>query len=224
MTRTAPTATAPTGTRALVVVDVQPTFCEGGELPVTGGNATAAAIADYVDRARAGYRLVVTTQDWHTDPGEHFADEPDFAERWPAHGVAGTPNAELHPALRAVVADPATVAIRKGAFAAAFSGFDGHAEDGRPLEQVLREAGVDTLDVAGIATSFCVAATVRDALARGFAVRVLTDLCADVDPAVTPATLAALHAAGAEMSTANTAPAGRAGTLDGDTTMRTAPR
>src|SRR5690625_444317 len=79
--------------RALILVDVQPTFCEGGALAVAGGNAVAAAIAEYVTGHRDRYDLVVTTQDWHIDPGRHFAtppEEPDYVDTWPPHGVADT--------------------------------------------------------------------------------------------------------------------------------------
>ena len=82
--------------RALIVVDVQPTFCEGGALAVEGGHAVATRIAAYAAAHRSEYDAVVTTQDWHIDPGEHFSDTPDFVDSWPPHGVAGSPNAELH--------------------------------------------------------------------------------------------------------------------------------
>ena len=85
--------------RALIIVDVQPTFCEGGALAVQGGNAIAEAVARFVDEHRGDYALIATTQDWHIDPGTHFSDSPDFVDTWPPHGVAGTPEAELHPAL-----------------------------------------------------------------------------------------------------------------------------
>ena len=88
--------------RALIVVDVQPTFCEGGALPVTGGNAVAERIAAHLSSHRGDYDLVVTTQDWHIDPGDHFSPDPDFIDTWPIHGVAGTDEARLHPALDAV--------------------------------------------------------------------------------------------------------------------------
>ena len=88
--------------RALIVVDVQPTFCEGGALAVTGGNAVAERIAAYASTHRDDYALVVTTQDWHIDPGDHFSPDPDFIDTWPVHGVAGTDEARLHPALDAV--------------------------------------------------------------------------------------------------------------------------
>jgi nicotinamidase/pyrazinamidase len=152
------------GSRALIVVDVQPTFCEGGELPVAGGNQVAARIADHLRARHSDYRLIATTQDWHVDPGAHFADQPDFVDSWPPHGIVGTPNAQLHPALaEAVEQTPGVVAIRKGEHQAAYSGFDGADEAGRTLEQVLADAGIDDVEVCGIAESHCVRATALDA-------------------------------------------------------------
>src|SRR5660397_45464 len=101
--------------RALIVVDVQPTFCEGGALAVAGGNDVADRIACFAADHRGEYDLVVTTQDWHVDPGPHFAGEPDFVDTWPPHGVAGTAEAELHPALSGLGAD---AAVKKGQYAA----------------------------------------------------------------------------------------------------------
>ena len=88
---------------ALVVVDVQNDFCEGGSLPVTGGAAAAASIAGFVRDRSSAYETLVFTRDWHTDPGDHFADEPDYASSWPVHCVAGTAGAAFHPALVDVV-------------------------------------------------------------------------------------------------------------------------
>ncbi|HEY3437163.1 MAG TPA: isochorismatase family protein [Actinotalea sp.] len=185
--------------RALVVVDVQPTFCEGGALPVAGGDAVAAAIADHVRGHRDLYDLVVTTQDWHVDPGAHFAvapAEPDFVDTWPPHGIAGTAEAELHPALADLRPD---VSVRKGAHAAAYSGFEGVDEDGRPLAELLRSAGVTDVDVVGIAESHCVRATALDALALGLRTRVLTDLTVPVTAEQGAQARAAMSAAGAEL-------------------------
>lgn len=81
--------------RALLVVDVQPTFCEGGALAVTGGNACAERIATYIPTHYNCYDMVVTTQDWHIDPGNHFSNNPDFVDSWPPHGVVGTDEAEI---------------------------------------------------------------------------------------------------------------------------------
>ena len=88
--------------KALIVVDVQPTFCESGELGVAGGNAVAERIADYVNAHRSEYAYIATTQDWHIEPGAHWSTEPDFVATWPKHGAAGTLNAELHPAIKAL--------------------------------------------------------------------------------------------------------------------------
>lgn len=185
--------------RALVVVDVQPTFCEGGALGVEGGNAVAEAIARYAAERRDEYALVVTTQDWHIDPGEHFSDEPDYVDTWPPHGVAGTPEAELHPALAGLRPD---ASVKKGAYAAAYSGFEGVDEQGRSLLDILREAAVTEVDVVGIAESHCVKATALDAIEAGFAVRVFTDLTVPVSPELGEAARAEMLARGARLEPA----------------------
>ena len=163
--------------RALIIVDVQPTFCEGGALAVQGGNAIAEAVARFVDEHRGDYALIATTQDWHIDPGTHFSDSPDFVDTWPPHGVAGTPEAELHPALANVNAD---VTVKKGQYEAAYSGFEGTTEDDKTLEQALRDAGITDVDVVGLAESHCVASTAIDAAHAGFTTRVLSDLTVPV--------------------------------------------
>ena len=188
---------ASSGTRALVVVDVQPTFCEGGELAVEGGNKVAQDVAAYVAAHRDRYGLVVTTQDWHIDPGEHFSDHPDFVDSWPPHGIAGTPNAELHPALANLEPD---ASVKKGQYAHGYSGFEGADEDGRSLEQVLREAGVDSVDVVGLVESHCVKRTSLDAVRAGFATRVLTDLTIPVTPEQGETARRELEAAGVELT------------------------
>lgn len=166
--------------RALLVVDVQPTFCEGGELAVAGGDQVAEAIAEFVQARGSDYDLVVTTQDWHLDPVGHFSDEPDYVDSWPPHGIAGTPSAELHPALAVLAHDPAVVAVRKGAHAAAYSGFEGTSVDGTSLADLLAARAVTAVDVVGIASSHCVAATALDALAAGLSTRVLAALSVGV--------------------------------------------
>ena len=165
--------------RALIVVDVQPTFCEGGALAVDGGNATARAIAAFVDTHRGDYDLVVTTQDWHVDPGDHFSETPDFVDSWPPHGVAGTLEAELHPALARLAPE---VSVKKGEYEAAYSGFEGRDAEGHLLADILRAEEISAVDVVGIAESHCVKATALDALALGLATRVFTDLTVPVSP------------------------------------------
>lgn len=163
---------------ALIVVDVQPTFCEGGALGVEGGNAVASRVADLL-ASEHRYDVVLTTQDWHIDPRDHFSDEPDFVDTWPPHGVAGTAEAELHPALDAVI-ERIDASVRKGMHAAAYSGFEGVDSEGRSLNDLLNSADVTNIDVVGIAFDHCVRATAVDAAANGYAVTVLEDFCASV--------------------------------------------
>ena len=121
--------------RALVIVDIQNDFCEGGTLPVTGGGAVARAVSAYLASAGSGYLHVVATQDHHIDPGGHFSAEPDFAETWPPHCIAGTPGADFHPGLDTSRLEQV---FRKGEHAAAYSGFEGTAADGESLGSWLR--------------------------------------------------------------------------------------
>jgi nicotinamidase/pyrazinamidase len=191
------------GSTALIVVDVQNDFCEGGSLAVAGGADVAGRISDLIaSEAGRGYALVVASRDWHIDPGEHFAapgSPPDYVVSWPPHCVVGTAGAEWHPNLHL---PPGTVVVSKGANEAAYSAFEGYDETGRLLAEVLRAAGVEAADVAGIATSYCVRATALDAVQAGLRTRVLTDLVADVDPAATPLTWAELRDAGAALEPA----------------------
>jgi nicotinamidase/pyrazinamidase len=191
--------------RALIVVDVQNDFCEGGSLGVAGGSAVAAAISAYLAASGDGYAHVVASRDYHIDPGDHFSDHPDFAGTWPPHCVAGTPGAEFHPDLDTGRFE---TVFSKGAYAAAYSGFEGADEAGRPLAAWLRERGVDTLDVAGIATDYCVRATALDAAREGFATRVLLHLTVGVAPVTTVEALAALRNAGVALDESRGAPAG----------------
>ena len=166
-------------TRALIIVDVQPTFCEGGALGVEGGNAVAERIADFVTENADEYELLVTTQDWHVNPGSHFSDTPDFVDTWPEHGVAGTAEAELHEAIASL---PLDASVKKGEYSAAYSGFEGKDAEGRTLEEILRAAGIQTVDVVGLAESHCVKETALDALRLGWRTRVLSDLTVPVSP------------------------------------------
>ncbi|MFI8183042.1 isochorismatase family protein [Actinacidiphila glaucinigra] len=187
--------------RALIVVDVQNDFCEDGSLAVAGGAEVAAAITDLVGDATAGYRHVVATRDHHVSPGDHFAERPDFVHTWPRHCVAGTEGVGFHPNFAPAVASGAVEAVfDKGAYAGAYSGFEGADENGTGLAQWLRERHVAEVDVVGIATDHCVRATALDAVREGFRTRVLLDLTAGVMAATTERALAELRAAGAELS------------------------
>jgi nicotinamidase/pyrazinamidase len=191
--------------RALLIVDVQPTFCEEGELPVDGGNEIAFEIAEYVSARRGEYDVTITSQDWHIDPADHFSAEPDYVDTWPPHGLANTPNAEIHPAVQAALGeDGADIVVRKGQYAAAYSAFEGIDDDGTALLPLLESRDVDILDVCGIAESHCVRASALDALASGFTVRLLTDLTVPVTPESGRAAREAIVAAGGTLATART--------------------
>src|SRR5688500_6885190 len=182
-------------TRALVVVDVQNDFCEGGSLAVAGGAAVAAGVSRHIATAGDQYAHVVATRDRHVDPGKHFAEQPDFLDTWPAHCVVGTGGEELHEALDR---GPLEAVFDKGEYAPAYSGFEGSA-DGVSLVDWLRDHGVDAVDVVGIATDHCVRATALDAVGHGFATRVLLPLTAGVSEASTDAALEQLRTAGVEL-------------------------
>lgn len=188
--------------RALIVVDVQNDFCEGGSLAVPGGADVAAAITDLIgEAAGSGYRHVVATRDHHIDPGAHFSAHPDYVHSWPAHCVAGTEGVGFHPNFAPSVASGAVEAVfGKGEHAAAYSGFEGADENGVGLADWLRDRDVTEVDVVGIATDHCVRATALDARRAGFGTRVLLDLTAGVAPATTERALTELREAGVELT------------------------
>jgi nicotinamidase/pyrazinamidase len=180
-------------TRALIIVDVQNDFCEGGSLPVEGGAVAAAAISTAL--AQGAWDHVVATKDYHTDPGPHFGNPPDYVDTWPVHCVAGTPGAEFHPNLDT---DRIEAVFLKGENAAAYSGFEGHAGS-IGLAAWLRMHDVDSVDVVGIATDHCVRATALDAAREGFHTKVLLDLTAGVSPETTARALDEMRAAGVSL-------------------------
>ena len=182
--------------RALIVVDVQNDFCEGGSLEVTGGAAVARAITDYLATAR-GYDYVVATKDLHIDPGDHFSDQPDYASSWPPHCVAGSAGADFQPDLDT---GPIEAVFRKGAYSAAYSGFEGIDDAGTPLLEWLRQRGVDEVDVVGLATDHCVRSTAEDAARAGLSTRVLLDLTAGTAAESTAAAVEEMRAAGVAMA------------------------
>jgi nicotinamidase/pyrazinamidase len=182
-------------TRALIIVDVQRDFCEGGSLAVAGG----ADVADGISRLLAAepdrWDHVVATKDHHVDPGAHFGDPPDYVTSWPAHCLVGTPGEDFHPALDT---DRVEAVFTKGEHAAAYSGFEGSA-GGIGLAAWLRMRDVTEVDLVGIATDHCVRATALDAAAEGFSPTVLLDLTAGVAAPTTEAALASLREAGVHL-------------------------
>jgi nicotinamidase/pyrazinamidase len=178
-------------TKALIVVDVQKDFCEGGSLAVAGGAAVATAVSELI--GTGDYAYVAATRDYHVDPGAHFAAQPDFVHSWPAHCVVGTEGAAFHPNFDTSRVD---AVFSKGEREAAYSGFEGAAESGASLEAWLRERDVDEVDVVGIATDHCVRATALDAARAGFRTTVLLDRTAGVAPETVAAALTELAETG----------------------------
>ncbi|TDD75679.1 isochorismatase family protein [Actinomadura rubrisoli] len=165
------------GKKALIIVDVQNDFCEGGSLAVSGGAGVATAISEHVAAHGSDYAHIVATRDFHLDPGHHFSGSPDFVDTWPPHCVIGTPGADFHPNLALA---PIETVFSKGRETAAYSGFEGVSDDDVPLADWLSARGVDAVDIVGIATDHCVRATAVDAARTGLRTTVLLELTAAV--------------------------------------------
>jgi len=188
-------------TRALILVDVQNDFCDGGSLAVAGGAEVARRISSHVLEHAQEYAAIVATADWHDDPGGHFSEHPDYVNSWPAHCRIGTDGALFHPAALPAFAHVEAV-FRKGLHEAAYSGFDGFTTEGAArvaLADWLRDRAVEQVDVAGIATDHCVRATALDAADEGFETTVLLDLTAGVARRTTEAALVAMREADIEL-------------------------
>jgi len=189
---------------ALIIVDIQQDFCEGGTLAVEGGAQTASLITEYMNQCGHKFDVIATTRDWHIDPGPHFSENPDFEDTWPVHCVAGTPGAELHENLDSEFID---AEFLKGQYNDGYSGFDGvlgepdmiRSQDGMAgpygataaaaaatdsdavtMDEWLREHRVENITMVGIATDHCVRATAMDASDAGYEVRVITNLTVGV--------------------------------------------
>jgi nicotinamidase/pyrazinamidase len=186
---------------ALLIVDVQNDFCEGGSLAVTGGARVAADITDHVRAHGDDYALIVASKDWHTageTNGGHFAEpgtDPDYETTWPVHCVAGTHGSDFHPALEPIVGEIDHV-LHKGIGEPAYSAFEGRDHEGRTLATILTDAGITLLDVVGIATDHCVKASALDGVREGLEVHLLPPMMAAVAPDGGAAAIEAMHAGG----------------------------
>lgn len=179
---------------ALIIIDVQNDFCEGGALAVAGGASVAAAIS----RSLPGFEHehVVATRDYHVDPGEHFSDRPDFARTWPPHCVAGTPGSSFHPDLDL---GPVEAVFSKGQYDDGYSGFTGIDFRDVPLADWLAERDVDRVELVGIAAEHCVRATALDAVRAGLATSVRLDLTAGIAAGAVESALVELRSVGVEL-------------------------
>jgi nicotinamidase/pyrazinamidase len=191
---------------ALLVVDVQTDFVQGGSLPVPGGLEVAAMIARHIRHFKFEYQFVVASRDYHEDPADHFSDHPDFVNTWPPHCVIGTPGAAFVPSIQNLVREKyIQTIVSKGRHQAAYSAFEGLDNRGHLLLDVLKENRIDHIDVCGIATDYCVRASSLDARKNAFQVRVLVNLCAAVNEATGQQALEEMKAAGITLQAA-TAP------------------
>ncbi len=174
--------------RALIVVDVQNDFCPGGALAVGDGDA----VVEPINRLARAASFVVATRDWHPPDHGSFAAQ---GGPWPVHCVHSTPGAELHAGIDEgqidAIVDKGQSAGREG-----YSGFEG-----TELERLLRERGVDTVDVAGLALDYCVKATALDAKRAGMNVIVHRDAtrAVEVQPGDAERAVEELRAAGVEV-------------------------
>jgi nicotinamidase/pyrazinamidase len=162
---------------ALVVVDLQNDFCPGGALGVRGGDAIVPVVNRYIQRFAGAGAPVFLTRDWHPAVTRHFQA---YGGVWPPHCVQGTPGAAFHPAL---TPSPGAIIVSKGMDPDqdAYSAFQGEDQSARPFRAILDERGVRRLYVGGLATDYCVRASVLDALRQGFEVVLLQDAIAAVD-------------------------------------------
>lgn len=187
-------------TKALFIVDVQNDFTEGGALGVAGGDAVAERITRFLSGHADDYAVIVASRDWHdahNDNGGHFHPTPDFVDSWPVHCVSGTEGAEYDPGLDT---SAVTHHVKKGQGRPAYSLFEGTTDDGQTVSSLLERHGVVEVDIAGLATDYCVRASALDAIEHGRRVRVLTDLVAGVAEESSDAALAELAHAGAELA------------------------
>ena len=176
--------------KALIVIDVQNDFCPGGALAVAGGDA----VVPLVNAIARDFEHVILTQDWHPAGHSSFASSHSGSQPfqsiampygqqtlWPDHCIQGSHGAAFHPALDLTRAE---LIIRKG-FRKAIDSYSAFFENDHAtptgLGGYLRERGIGSITLAGLATDFCVAYSALDALAQGFAVTVRLDACRGID-------------------------------------------
>lgn len=181
---------------ALLLVDVQNDFCPGGALAVPEGDQVVPVLNAWTRAFLAAGRPVFASRDWHPANSVHFVTG---GGPWPPHCVQGTPGADFHPGL---AVPPEVVVLSKGmdpAESGGYSAFEAIDAGGRTLAERLRQAGVRRLYVGGLATDYCVRASVLDALRAGLAVTVIGDGVrgVDVTPGDSARALEEMKAAGA---------------------------
>ena len=186
--------------KALLVIDVQNDFCEGGALAVAGGAAVALKITQFLESS--SYDLVVASRDWHdadNNNSGHFAGsntEPNYKTNWPVHCVAETNGAQYHPNLNV---EAIHVHIFKGQGQNGYSIYEGITESGQTFDELLAAHQIDEVDVVGIATDHCVLASALDSKSHGLKVRVISSLTAGVSQVTTEAAIDRMIDSGIEV-------------------------
>jgi nicotinamidase/pyrazinamidase len=186
--------------KALLIIDVQNDFCEGGALAVSGGAAVAGKITKFLESS--SYDLVVASRDWHdadNDNSGHFAEEgqdPNYKTNWPVHCVAETSGAQYHPNLNTASIDEH---IFKGQGQNGYSIYEGITKSGQKFDQLLAQNQIDEVDVVGIATDHCVLASAMDSKNHGLKVRVISSLTAGVSETSTEAAIDQMIDSGIEV-------------------------
>lgn len=189
-------------TTALFVIDVQNDFCEGGALACQGGAQVASNITAYLKTSKNNYDFVIASRDWHSpnsENGGHFpvsGNQPDFVNTWPLHCIAGEPGADYHPNLDQSLID---IHIKKGQGQHGYSIFEGIADSGEQIRDLLSRLEISQVDIVGIATDYCVRASALDAKQFGLEVRVITSLTAGVAANSTEAAIDELVDAGVQV-------------------------
>ncbi len=186
---------------ALLIVDVQNDFCPGGALPVPEGDKVVPVLNRVAEQVAQRGGWVFASRDWHPPTTRHFAD---YGGKWPVHCVQNTLGADFHPDLKL---PEGTHIISKGTSETdnGYSAFEGRTEEGKTLLEVLRERNIRRLIVGGLATDYCVRASVLDALKHGFEVVVLTDAVrgVDVQPGDSERALQEMRTAGATLTSSD---------------------
>lgn len=177
--------------RALIAVDIQNDFCEGGALEVKHGRAVACATADFIEKMqnveKPFYDLVIASRDRHAPPPDnnsgHFAldGEPDYDNSWPVHCVANTDGWRFHEEFGLCRIWMDTV-VDKGYGCHSYSAFEGSDITGGTILGWLRTKGIVKVDVVGLAFDYCVKNTALDAANLGYDVQIIKDLTASVHP------------------------------------------
>ncbi len=177
-----------------MVVDVQNDFCPGGALAVPDGDAIVPRVNRAIELFERRGLPVLVTRDWHPPVTKHFKE---FGGAWPAHCVQGTKGARFHRELH-LPKDALILSKGMDPEQDSYSGFQAYNGEGRDLESVVRDLGVDELFICGLATDYCVRATTLDATRRGIRIRVLGDAIkgVEVKPGDSEAAIREMRAAG----------------------------